>query len=324
MRAGIVVTPGRLEWIEAPTPQAADLTPADVLIRPLIGGICGSDLPYFTRGETFDGTTPPAGSPLHEVVGTIEASRDPELEVGDLVVGWAGNNDALAELVVTAGADVHVFDALDPAHAVLAQPLACAIAVLDRLARPWESEHVAVLGLGPIGLLFTHLFHHGGAAQVTGVDPVARFKDLQPFGVDQYIQSSAEEWARGLGEERPAVVTEVVGHQYTTLGAAIEAVAPWGEVFYFGVPETGAYEISMAAMLRKQLTLQSGTTARNRRRYLGEAIAYLKAYPDLAPALITHEVPFDQAPVAYSLAARQEAGVGKVLLRFGAHQPARS
>lgn len=316
MRAGIVAAPSKVEWTEVPTPQAADLASGQVLIRPLIGGICGSDLPYVTRAEAFDGTAPPAGSPLHEIVGMVEASRDPDLTAGDLVVGWAGNNDGLAELVVTAGTDVHTFERIDPAHAVLAQPLACAIAVLDRLITPWESEHVAVLGLGPIGLLFAHLFHHGGAGRVTGVDPVARFEDPQRFGVDQYVQAPAEEWADGIGTDRPALVIEVVGHQYTTLGAAIEAAAPWGEVFYFGVPETGAYEISMAAMLRKQLTLQSGTTARCRRRYLREALDHLRAHPDLAPSLITHEYPLEEMASAYATAATQAAGVGKVLLRF--------
>lgn len=314
MRAGFVREPGRIDWIEAPAPGA--LGPGEVLIRPIVGGICGSDLPYFTRAEAFDGTPPPPGSPLHEIVGTVEASRDPDLPAGQMVVGWAGNNDALAGLVVTAGSDVVACPGMDPAHAVVAQPLACALAVLERLITPWEGKHVAVLGLGPIGLLFTHLLHQGGAGRVTGVDPVARLDDLRRFGVDEYVPTSAEEWARDLAEERPAVVIEVVGHQFTTLGAAIEGVAPWGEVFYFGVPETDSYEISMAAMLRKHLTLQSGTTALRRQHFLNEALGYLRSYPDLAPALITDRFPVSSAQEAYTHAASQSAGVGKVVVEF--------
>lgn len=315
MRAGQVLAPGQIEWTDAPAPS--DLAPGEVLIRPAIGGICGSDLPYFTRAETFTGEHPGPGSPLHEIVGSVIASKDPTLEVGNTVVGWAGNNDGLAELVRTLGSDVAVTTGQNPAHTVVAQPLAAAFAALERLTTPLEGAHVAVLGLGPIGLLFAHAAAHLGAARVTGVDPVGRIDPVTRFGVDDDIRATAEQWASGLEQsDRPQIVLEVVGHEFSTLGAAIEAAAPWGEIFYFGVPQASPYEISMAAMLRKQLTLQSGTTATDRRRHLTRALEHLQEFPHLAPLLVTHELGADEIQAAYTLAASQAPGVGKVVVHL--------
>ncbi len=58
---------------------------------------------------------------------------------------------------------------------------------------------------------------------------------------------------------------EAVGHQVATLGHAVEAAAPGGTVFYFGVPDDDCYPISMRTMLRNNLTLKAGVTLDRRR-----------------------------------------------------------
>ena len=317
MRAALVRGPGRISWVDTVAPSASSLPPNEVIVRPLVGGICGSDLPYFTMAETFDGESPPAGSPLHEIVGVVVASEDPSLRLGAHVVGWAGRNDGLAELVQTPGSDLAEVKDFDLTHAIMAQPLACVLAAMERLAAPCRGLHVAVLGLGPIGLLFAEIASHQGARQVTGVDPLARVEDPAQFGVDTYISDTAEEWAAHVDDgEPPELVIEVVGHQRTTLGAALHAVAPWGTVYYFGVPETRSYPISMAMMLRKQLTLQAGTTARDRRRHLTSALQHLRAKPQLAQRLITDIYPVDEIESAFLHAANPAPGQGKVVLEF--------
>lgn len=311
MRVGYMHGPGDLRFTTAPAPELDD---GQIRLTPLVGGICGSDLPYFTRAEDFEGNHPPLGSPLHEIVGVVDDSRATDLSTGDVVVGWASGNNALSSQVVTSAADVAIVHQMAPVAAIMAQPLACVLAVMDRLRTPLAGAHVAVLGLGPIGVLFAHVAHSMGAT-VSGVDPVFRYEDLSRFGITHAISSTAEQWATDV-TDHPSVVFEVIGHQFTTLDAAITGVAPWGEVFYFGVPETSAYNISMAAMLRKHLTLQSGTTALDRPRYLTQALDHLHEHPWLAPALITHTFGFEQAAAAFGVATTPEPGVGKVLIDF--------
>lgn len=315
MRAGQVTAPATLQWVDVPEPSASDLAPGEVIARVSYGGICGSDLPYFTDATTFTGDAPGPGMPLHEIVATIVATRDDSLTIGDVVVGWAGNNDALAQYVRTPGADLALIGDLDPAEAVVAQPLACVFATLERFPTPWVGKHVAIIGLGPIGLLFAHVLSQGGAGRITGVDPVHRVPEPAAFGVDDAVTDTAENWATGIGDEdQPAVVIEVVGHQPHTLASAVEAVAPRGSVFYFGVPETVTYPLSMVAMLRKHLTLQSGTTEFDRRRHLTRALAYLREHPALAGELITDVFTVADAHRAYALAAAQRPGHAKVVL----------
>src|SRR5699024_5766083 len=107
-------------------------------------------------------------------------------------------------------------------------------------------RHVAVLGLGPIGLLFAMVAASHGAGRVTGVDPVRRVADPRAFGVDEHVETSAEQWAAQLDDaDRPSVVIEAVGHDTATVTAAIDAAAPWAHLYLFGVPRVGPYPIDM-------------------------------------------------------------------------------
>src|SRR3954449_12713411 len=110
-----------------------------------------------------------------------------------------------------------------------------------------------------------------GAAWVCGVSPVARSDVAPAFGVDEVVTARAERWTASLSDaERPSVVVEAVGHQISTLQPALDAVAPGGQVFYFGVPDDPVYPFDMMTFLRKNLTLRSGVTL-ERRRVLAEA-----------------------------------------------------
>jgi L-iditol 2-dehydrogenase len=98
-------------------------------------------------------------------------------------------------------------------------------------------------------------------------------------------------------------VIEAVGHQVATLGHAVEATAPGGTVFYFGVPDDDSYPISMRTMLRNNLTLKSGVTL-DRRRVLAWASEFAQDYPELLPAYVTHTYGIDGVQEAFDLACR--------------------
>src|SRR6201999_1992060 len=103
-------------------------------------------------------------------------------------------------------------------HAVALQPLACVLYALEQLP-DLKGLHVAVIGQGSIGLLFSYAAKTFGARQVTGVDPVDRDGIGKEFGVDTVVRATSDRWVSPLdASDRPDVVIEAIGHQVATLG----------------------------------------------------------------------------------------------------------
>jgi threonine dehydrogenase-like Zn-dependent dehydrogenase len=315
-----LVAPYTFERIDVAEPAPESLVEGQVLLDFLAAGICGSDLPGFrgTQGKLPGDTGRNAaginGFPVHEIAGEVLASRHPAHRPGDRVVGWASGFDGLMGRVVSDGDGLVSYDpALSPALAVGLQPLACVLYAVEQLPE-LTGRHVAVIGQGSIGLLFSYVAKAFGAAQVTGVDPVDRSGFGTQFGVDTAIRASSDRWVTHLGAtDRADVVIEAVGHQVATLNHALTAAAFGGTVFYFGVPDDDSYPISMRTMLRNNLTLKSGVTL-DRRRVLQRAADFAAAHPDLLPGYVTHTFGIDGVQSAFELACRPVPGRVKIAI----------
>ncbi len=237
-----LIAPYTFERADIPEKTPESLSDRQVLLRFLAAGVCGSDLPGFRGakgrlpGDTGASAAEMDGFPIHEVVGEVIASRHRSHGIGDRVVGWASGFDGLMEHVVADGDGLAPFDpALTPQHAVALQPLACVLYALEQLPK-LKGLHVAVIGQGSIGLLFSYAAKALGARHVTGVDPIDRDGIAKEFGVDTVVRATSDRWVSHLDpHDRPDIVIEAVGHQVATLGHAIEAAAFGGTVFYFGV-----------------------------------------------------------------------------------------
>jgi L-iditol 2-dehydrogenase len=178
---------------------------------------------------------------------------------------------------------------------------------------------VAVVGLGPIGLLFSHVLARRGADRIIGVDRVSR-QDLGPaFGLDEVVHAASDSWAGSVTDAmRPQVVIEAIGHQTATLNHLVTAVAWGGTIYYFGIPDEPSYPFDMSGFLRKNLSMKAGV-ARDRRRLLTEADLYLRQNPGLAEAYVTHVLDFDDVQRAFETACTPAPGQVKVVLRAGSH-----
>jgi threonine dehydrogenase-like Zn-dependent dehydrogenase len=229
-------------------------------------------------------------------------------------VGWASAFDGLMARVVTDGNQVAPYDsALSPAEAVGLQPLACVLYAVEQLP-DLNGRHVGIIGQGSIGLLFSCAAKAAGARHVTGVDPVDRAEIAEKFGVDTSVRATSDRWVSQLArEDRPDIVIETVGHQVATLNHAIEAAAPGGTVFYFGVPDDDSYPISMRTMLRNNLTLKSGV-ALDRRRMLERAGTFAAEHPGLLARYLTHTFGIDDVQGAFELASRPVPGRVKIAI----------
>ena len=320
MWAHQLVRPRTFAEVETPRLRADDLRDGEVLLKVRAGAICGSDLPIFNGLRTLKQRDDAAvdnvpGSPMHEVVGEVLASRDPRHGVGDLVVGWGSRLNALAELAISVGDDLASFDPrLRPEQAVMLQPLACVLYAVEQLPGVAGSS-TAVLGQGPMGLLFNHVLRAAGASSVTGVDRLDRVDLGRSMGADEVVHLHTSRWVGGLPpSRRPTVVVEAIGHNVSTLDHAIEAAAPEGRIFYFGIPDDAYYPVNMQQLLRKNLTLLSGVTLR-RRSMLAKASSYLAAHPDLVDTFVTDTFDSDQAQRAYELATAPTPTTGKITIR---------
>jgi L-iditol 2-dehydrogenase len=295
----------------------ADMTPeqladGQVLLQFLAAGVCGSDLPAFRGakgrlpGDDGRSAAEKEGFPIHEVAGEVIASRHRRHRAGDRVVGWASGFDGLMERVISDGNGLAPYDpALTPAQAIGLQPLACVLYACEQLP-DLAGRRVAIIGQGSIGLLFSYVAKAAGARRVTGVDPVDRENLAPTYGVDDAVRATSDRWVSQLAAaDRADIVIEAVGHQVATLGHAIEAAAPGGTVFYFGVADDEAYPISMRLMLRNNLTLKSGVTL-DRRRVLELAGKFAAEHPELLGKYLTHTFGIDQAQAAFELACRPD------------------
>jgi L-iditol 2-dehydrogenase len=295
-----IVAPYLFERASIPDKTPEDLADGQVLLRFFAAGVCGSDLPAFrgARGRLPGDDGPSAaekdGFPVHEVAGEVIASR--------------------MERVISDGDGLAPYDpALTPAQAIGLQPLACVLYACEQLP-DLAGRHVAIIGQGSIGLLFSYVAKAAGARHVTGVDPLDRGSHATAFGVDDPVRATSDRWVSQLAPgDRADVVIEAVGHQVATLGHAVAAAAPGGTVFYFGVADDEAYPINMRVMLRNNLTLKSGVTL-DRRRMLELAGKFADEHPELLGAYLTHTFGIDDVQAAFELACRPDPGRIKIAI----------
>ncbi|GAB3244132.1 zinc-dependent alcohol dehydrogenase [Kineosporia babensis] len=309
--------PGRFERCSVPEPEAP--SSGQVVLRTTSGGICGSDLVFFRGATTPEGTLKDSmfgepGFPLHEITGEVVASAHPAHQVGDQVVGWATRSDGVVEYLTTNGEEVAAYrPELKPEIAVALQPLACVLYAVEQLGDV-RGQDVVVLGLGPIGLLFSHVLRSRGAGRIIGVDRVNRTRIGARFGVDEVVWASTDRWARDVVLE-PQIVIECIGHQAGTLNDAIRVAAFNGQVYQFGIVDEAAQTVNLRQVQRKNLVLRSGVTLQ-RRRMLAEADTYLAEHPELETGYVTDVLHAVEIEAAYRLALNPTPEQGKVVVRM--------
>lgn len=206
--------------VEAPTPLADE-----VLIEVRACATCTNwELQTWRGTDIFDRPDHPIypqnpGSPGHEASGVVVecGAEVTSLAVGDHVCIYGSlrgpENDAHASYVTR---PAELVAKLDPAIPfVEAAPLEmalCAVRSLD-MGQPWEGRSVAVVGLGPAGILHLQVARAYGAARVVGIDVVeARLAAAKPFA-DQVVDARDADALRAAVEAGAHTVCECSGSQ---------------------------------------------------------------------------------------------------------------
>ncbi len=283
MRAVVFDAPGSVSLRDLPDPEAG---PGEVRVRPVLTGICGTD--RHLLGGGFMATFPLV--PGHEIVGEVEALGEGAegVSVGTLVA--VDNTDVcgaceycrrgeplycssfrslgcnapggFAELMTAPAAKCFPLGGLDPAVAVMTEPLACAIHGADVLAlRP--GSDVLLFGAGPTGLLLAQLLLHGGAARVTVAAPSQHKLDVASnLGVDETVLLNRGNPAESTGRLRELapsgfdVVVEATGAP-SVLALCTALTRTGGTVLVYGMAdERDTVPFSPYDLFARELTVK--------------------------------------------------------------------
>lgn len=243
---------------------------------------------------------------------------------GDLVFVHHPHQSAF---VVPATLPVRLPTGLDPVLGLFTANLETAVNVL--LDTPLHlGETVVVFGQGTVGLLIAQLLKRAGAGRVLAVDPLKRRRDLaRRVGADEALTADDGLPARirALTGGRGADIAIEASGAAAALQAAIDSVALEGTVVvvsWYGTKEVrlnlgGHFHRGRVRLRSSQVgCLNPALAARwDHGRRLAVAVDLL---PRLRLAdLISHRIPFAEAPRAYRLVDEHPEEVVQVVLTYG-------
>lgn len=317
MKAVVFSGPNTFELTEVLDPVPG---PSDVVVRPLLTGVCGTDLHIHSGG--FFASYPL--TPGHEIVGEVVAwgydvdrfhqgqqvvvdnasacghcaacGRGQPLFCENFASLGVNGPGGFAERVVSRADKVFPADDLPTDLAVLAEPLACAIHGMDVLALTPGSD-VVMIGSGTTGLLLAQLLLHGGASRVTVAGPTEfKLRLAESFGVDRVVQVSRDDTdgaiatLKSLAPDGYDVAIDATGASLVVQHLP-ELVRDDGTVLVYGMcDESDRVSWSPYEIFRRQLTVKGSFAQVN---CFDRSLAMLRSGRILADGLITHRFGLD-------------------------------
>lgn len=321
MRAIQIIEPGKvatLDDVGRPEPATGE-----VLVRCTHVGLCGSNISqYLGAGLWGDGEFPnPVGWSGHENVGVIAQSRCEGWKEGDLVLALPEGPYGFAEYILARPPGIARLpqDAPDPGALVVAQPLATVLRALTRTGC-LINKTCAVIGQGPMGLIFTHVLRLMGASTVVAADPLDwRLKWSKRYGADHVIDTSKAdtvEAVKQLTDGRMVdLAVEAVGDP-ETLQTAAHLPRHGGKLLVFGVPHRHSQEFPWYHVFREEIQIHT-SVGRECNEFFRLAVAMV--LDDRASALtemVTPRMPWEKAPGAFEMYANRAEGSLKLVLEF--------
>ena len=324
------------------------LEPGDVLLRTRVALTCGTDAKVFRRGYHAKMIVPPAVFG-HEMAGVVE-------EVAPGVEGWvpgtpvvAANsapcgecyycrhemsslcddllfwNGAYAEFAriparVVSKNLLPLEEGVDFREAAMVEPLAC---VIRGVEESWigRGQSVAVIGTGPIGLMFVALARMRGAHVVAAGRRRERLDKATEMGAEGTVSPRAgEDLAELLRQRSPDgrgadVVIEAVGLPETS-EAAVRSVRKGGVVQLFGgCPADTKIGIDSQRLHYQELTIKS--TFHHTPESVRKAFRLIADGHIDPNAFITAEEPLERLPEVLGGMASGAAGLKTAILPWG-------
>jgi len=303
--------------------------PDDVLVASRAVGICHSDFELLAGNYIIPFSYPI--TPGHEWCGevvevgsAVEGLAPGDRVVGECVVGPGGRDHfgfnihgAAAELVRARGEWLHkIPDELSDTHGALVEPFSVAYNAVRHLDRVDPSDHIAVLGGGPIGLMCV-MAVAASNARVTLVEPEEQRRNIGlGIGASDAIDPTSDGFADAVGDLTEGRgfdgVIEAAGSP-AAMAQAVELAAHGGRIAYVGINIGSNPPSPMGLIQSKALTLRGLIGSMN---VWPEAIRFLARGVVDPSTLVTASFGLDNALDAYS-AARDTAKNIKVHIKTG-------
>ena len=274
----------QVEPVAVPTVNSGD-----ILVRVKVALTCGTDVKVFRRGYHARMIVPPAVFG-HELAGDVVAVGEDvsRFKVGQRVVAANSapceecffcrrglqnlcedllfNNGAYAEFIRIPARIVARNTYLIPQHvgyqdAALVEPLACVVRGFEETA-PRSGDTMAIIGLGPIGLMFVKLAKLHGCRVIAIGRRRKQLERAAALGADELIMGADDsdpvKIIRGMtGGRGVDSAIEAVGKPQTWLWA-VNMVRRGGTVNFFGgCPNDTRVELDTALLHYSEITCKA-------------------------------------------------------------------
>ena len=337
MKAAVFEGTGKLSVQDKPIPELAS---GDVLIQVNLCGICASDLAAL-NGDITDYTPPVVMG--HELAGVVVESQHPDVKIGERVTVnpmiSCGNCDycradldkyctniegighdidgGYTEYVrmpkhgIDTGKLITVPDTISPEELIFLEPLGCCT---NAMRETIFNKSVAILGAGPIGLLFTQLTKNAGLRTFV-LEPLAHRREMaEKVGADATFDITSDEVERLIEATKggaDTIISATINDQ-RAIDLAFKVVRRGGCVNFFGLAPAGQ-EIRMdlehfhylGYKLMASWAFSRWSLNESRRLIIDGAV-------DLSP-FVTDRFSIDRAVEAFEN-ARQGRGVKSVIV----------
>lgn len=254
----------------------------DVLLRVDRASICGTDIhilsvppghpatPGSILGHEYVATVVDAGSDVRDLHPGDQVVVDPNITCGlchycrlglsnvceNMTTLGIFRHGGLAEFNLAPEQALHKISRdVPPDRATLAEPLSCVLHGFEKAALV-PGQSVAILGSGPIGLLFLMLFKAAGAGKVFVIEPVEfRRRMAEQVGANCVLDPKAQDSA---GEVKAAtrigadIVVDAAG---TLLPESLALVRRGGHVILFGINQYAECKLNQYAITRYEISV---------------------------------------------------------------------
>jgi L-iditol 2-dehydrogenase len=274
----------QVEPVAVPTIQNGD-----ILVRVKVALTCGTDVKVFRRGYHARMIVPPAVFG-HELAGDVVAVGEDvkRFSIGDRVVAANSapcgvcffcrrglqnlcedllfNNGAYAEYIRIPARIVESNAYLIPSHvgyqdAALIEPLACVVRGFEE-SNPKEGDTIAIMGLGPIGLMFVKLAKLANCRVIAVGRRQQQLDCASALGADELVlcrdESDPVRIVRNLTHSRGVdIAIEAVGKPQTWEWA-VNMVRRGGTVNFFGgCPNESKVNLDTALLHYSEITCKA-------------------------------------------------------------------
>jgi L-iditol 2-dehydrogenase len=341
MKAAVMHGTFDIRMEERPVP---DIGPDEVLIKVMAVGVCGSDIHYYEHGKIGPFVVEKPMILGHECAGVVAAVGEAvrSIQPGDRVAvepgvpcdrceackGGRYNLCPDVQFLATPPVDGafvqyikhradYVFpipDSMNFEEAALIEPFSVGIHAARR-AQLSPGSSVAILGMGPVGLMAIVAAKAYGAKEIFASDVIPkRLQAAKALGATHVIDASradvADEILRATGNRGVDVAFETAGH-VKALQDALASLKQGGKLSIVGLPQQenvplhiptiGIKEADIYGIFRYANTYPQGI------RFLSSGLADVMQ-------LITERFPLEQAKDALEQARTNKAGSLKVMV----------